>query len=51
MAGLRRQMAALALCVSVQAQTPFVDDLRVRGVPRIEAPVEVDVIACNDLQK
>ncbi|MCX8213582.1 MAG: hypothetical protein OTJ97_03610 [SAR202 cluster bacterium] len=44
-------MAALALCAPVQAQTPFVDGLRVRGVPRIEAPVEVDIIACNDVQK
>jgi hypothetical protein len=51
MAGLRRQMVALALCVPVQAQTPFVDGLRVRGVPRIEAAVEVDIVLCNDLQK
>jgi len=49
MAGLRRQMAALALCIRVQAQTPFVDGLRVRGVPRIEAAVEINIVLCNDV--
>ena len=47
MAGLRRQMVALARCVPVQAQTPFVDGLRVRGVPCIEAAVEIDIICAT----
>jgi hypothetical protein len=51
MAGLRRQITALALCVSVRAQTPFVAGLRVRGVPRIGAAVGIDVALCNDVQK